>query len=83
MKSRPKLVGDPDHLIPSWSPQDAQASAHPGQTNCDVCGLVGAGSHGFGCFAGVRGTWACDDAECRAEAEARAADGRQSLIAAE
>lgn len=59
-----------------------QAAGHPGQNDCDVCGLVGAGSFGFGCFIGRRGVWACDDLDCRAEAKARAKSHRQ-LVAAE
>ena len=82
MKPRPKFVGDPDHIAPSWA-REAEDTAQPGiQADCDICGLVGAGCFGFGAFRTQRGVWACDDLDCRSEAEARAS-GHRNLIAAE
>lgn len=82
MKSRPKLVGDPDHLPPSWARETLKATERMDAQDCDICGLVGAASRGFGCFIGVRGTWACNDLDCLAEAKSRAS-GQRNLIAAE
>lgn len=81
MAVRPKLVGDAEHLEPKLVLPEP-APTHVDQNDCDVCGLVGAGSFGFGCFIGVRGTWSCDDPDCLAEAKSRAA-GQRNLIAAE
>ncbi len=82
MKSRPKLHGDPDHLIPSWARETGEDLQPGQQANCDVCGLVGAGCFGFGSFRTTRGVWACTKDACRAEAQARAS-GQRNLIAAE
>lgn len=78
---RPKLVGDAEHLEPKLVLAAAKAAGHPGQNDCDVCGLVGAGCFGFGSFIGRRGIWACNDLECRTEAKARAESHRQPVAA--
>lgn len=82
MAIRPKLVGDPDHLAPSWARETTEAAPAGTMNDCDVCGLVGAGCFGFGSFIGKLGVWSCKDLDCRAEAQARAS-GQRNLIAAE
>lgn len=82
MAARPKLVGDPDHLAPSWARETTEEPQTGVQADCDVCGLVEAGCFGFNSFIGQRGIWSCQDQDCRAEAQARAS-GQRNLIAAE
>lgn len=82
MRARPKLVGDPDHLAPSWARETTEAAPAGTMADCDVCKAVEAGCYGFGSFKTKRGVWACINPDCRAEAQARAS-GQRNLIAAE
>lgn len=61
----------------------AAQAASPRQADCNVCGLVEAGCFGFGSFRDRRGIWACQDIDCRAEAEARWRAAGRTLEAAE
>lgn len=61
----------------------AELAAEPRQADCDICGLVEAGCFGFGSFRNRRGVWACQDLDCRTEAEARWRAAARTLEAAE
>lgn len=80
--ARPKLVGDPEWVDPLLNKREV-AVHRPRQEDCDICGLVEHGCFGFGCSRTRRGVWACQDIDCRAEAEARARGTTTILIAAE
>lgn len=80
---RPKLVGDPDQIDPLLARPPAAKAHQSRQEDCDICGLVERGCFGFGCSRTQRGVWACQDLECREEAERRARLPAHHLEAAE